>query len=136
MKFLERILHPEGFEREIEFYRLPKRYQSRFYNFKYPHWFQWIAFLCGRTALTPLTREAERSLSKLLIGKRNPPRRFLENPPTASYAELKPMDGEERSRSVEEMKVFINVYAGRLNRRQKWIFLRAMKRHNKETYGE
>lgn len=136
MKFLERILHPEGFEREIVFYRLPKRYQYRFYNHKYPYWFQWLAFISGRTTLTPLTTEAEQSLSKLVIGKRNPPRRFFESLPESSYAELKPIGGVERSRTVKEMKIAINIYAGLLSRRQKWIFLRAMKRHNKQTYGK
>lgn len=135
MKFFESILNPKGFEREIQFYRLPKRFQSKFYNFKYPYWFQWVAFILGRTALTPLTTEAEQSLSRLVIGKRNPPARFFENIPTESYAELKPFDGEERSRSVNEMKVFINIYAGHLSKQQKWIFLRAMKRQNRKTYG-
>lgn len=136
MKFLEQILHPEGFEREVEFYLLPEKYQSKFYNFKYPYWFQWKAFVFGWTSLTPLTEEATKSLSKLVIGKRNPPANLFADEPLSNFAELKSVDGEERSRSVREMKIFINTFMGRASRREKRKFLRSMKRYNKETYGE
>ena len=132
MRFFNLILHPEGFRREIDFFKLPKKWQARFYNQKYPFWFEWFAFLTRRTALTPLTREAERSLSILVIGKRNHPEWFLENLPNENWSELKPFDNFEGKISSREMKIHINIYLGRASWMQKRILLRSMKRAQRE----
>jgi len=84
--------------------------------------------MTGFTSLTPLTIDAERSLNRLVIGKRNPSQWMREKIADAQIAELKSLHEQSRFLSDEEIRILINIYMGRASRWTKFRFYRSMRR--------